>query len=785
MAYPTEGCFIGTMLPQSFLDDFLSEGVNLAPTPGADFTKVLPGGDVTHDMCMPFVRVVQKHELLPGLRLFVARTKKRWNEEKTSRAQDGDQEMPGAAKATFDLCPTMAARKEPTVRGQNKKKSTNIAEYYNFATSLLGIELRRTPEADPFTEPEDYELSRASPLSGQAPDLPPPVSSKANPVSPLSISQRLRRVSPAPYRHDDTLPAAAPGEHTQDGQQSQLHPFSQTSSTGPFRNPVERETEAGTEFRRSLVSHAHAQFARQHRTHFFQLILANRWARFVRWDRSGAVVSSRFDYVHEPAILCEFLWRFAHLSDQKRGLDSTVSLASRQETSLFEDAVKAFLSDMKASSKDGRPMRHLPGAEITLDPSETYPTWSVQVSTENPGEYTGLIVRRPFTVHSSLLGRATRAYIAYDLRERRLVFLKDAWRIDHPKLQAESTTYRYLKQHEVPFIPELLYGGDVIGSNNKPQQTLSQAYADLDEEWCRYEGSFERYIHHRVVQDVAYPLGSALDEREFLQAIHDSLCAISSAYDVAGVLHRDLSMENIMLDTKGRGILNDWDHAGNKDSRARGIGTWRFMSLCLLENPTKIHDVADDLESVFWVMTYGSLKRFARSNQAQLMRFFDYQTVDPENGQKVGGQLKEGCIFGPRLRNIAFTSDSLQDLIHKAKLTWFGYYTILQGNMDLDSSPLTKGIMLEQHEQAKRPAFWVDLFAKALHAHDARQLAAEQTTPVLTKAPEAPTLPSPRSWLKEDQPETSAQENNNKRKACDDLQEPGVRRSKRLKGLRG
>ena len=532
MTNPTEGCFIGTMLPRSFLDDFLDEGVALPPTPNTDFTKVFSDGDDTHDICTSFVsqlclsliglpsdpnivtvvlqmRAVKKSRLLPGLRLFVARTKKRWN-EKTYGRQEGSE----ATGATVDMCPTMTVRKEPTVR-RKRGKSTTTAEYYNFATSLLGIEIRRAPEADPFTEPEDYESSRASPSSGGTPNSPPSSSSKAVPPSPPSVS---RAGLPTSHQRSDVSP-----ERMQQGEPHQ-RPDSQTSSSGPTHHPVERETEEGVVFRRSLVSHAYAQFARQHRTHFFQLILVDRWARFVRWDRSGAVVSSRFDYVLEPAFLCEFLWRFAHLSDERRGLDPTATLASRKEISLFEEAVKAFLSDMEAGLQDGRPLRHLPGAEKTLDPSETYPTWRVRVPKETSSGYMDLIIRRPFAGHSSLLGRATRAYIAYDLHEQRLVFMKDAWRIDHPKLQAESKTYGFLKQHGVPFVPELLSGGDVMSRKGKPQRTLTQTYAVLAEEWCRYGGSFERYFHHRVVQDIAYPLDSALDEREFLQAIHDSIC---------------------------------------------------------------------------------------------------------------------------------------------------------------------------------------------------------------------------------------------------------------------
>ena len=36
-----------------------------------------------------------------------------------------------------------------------------------------------------------------------------------------------------------------------------------------------------------------------------------------------------------------------------------------------------------------------------------------------------------------------------------------------------------------------------------------------------------------------------------------------------GVLHRDISYNNIMLDDKGNAVVNDWEHAGlvNPDSK--------------------------------------------------------------------------------------------------------------------------------------------------------------------------------------------------------------------------
>lgn len=43
------------------------------------------------------------------------------------------------------------------------------------------------------------------------------------------------------------------------------------------------------------------------------------------------------------------------------------------------------------------------------------------------------------------------------------------------------------------------------------------------------------------------------------------------AYDTAGLLHRDISMGNILIDSHGRGLLSDWDHAGEANVHAGRI----------------------------------------------------------------------------------------------------------------------------------------------------------------------------------------------------------------------
>ncbi|KAK0472345.1 hypothetical protein IW261DRAFT_1286387, partial [Armillaria novae-zelandiae] len=41
----------------------------------------------------------------------------------------------------------------------------------------------------------------------------------------------------------------------------------------------------------------------QHCSHLFTILVCGRFARFIRWDQSGAIVSKRFDYSKVKALL--------------------------------------------------------------------------------------------------------------------------------------------------------------------------------------------------------------------------------------------------------------------------------------------------------------------------------------------------------------------------------------------------------------------------------------------------------------------------------------------------
>ncbi|KAI0689503.1 hypothetical protein BC835DRAFT_1282811, partial [Cytidiella melzeri] len=369
----------------------------------------------------------------------------------------------------------------------------------------------------------------------------------------------------------------------------------------------EKEGLAASQIRGQLIIYATEMFAHQQRTHLFQLLICGENARFICWDHAGAIVSNSFNYTKEPQLLAEFFWRHNHMSEEDMGWDPTARLVRKADEGVFKESIDTFRETAH---------RKLPNIDDTFHGN--YPVYEMSAGDDECNMR--LLVRRPIFKPTSALGRATRGYVAVSKEDRAVLFLKDTWRVNHPLLKTESEVYRLLESYGVPHVPRMICGGDVKGSNGKGQttrcldwmmmQTLPVGYAML-----------RVHVHHRIVQRLAYPIESAKDSKEYMTAFYDVL-VIERAHETEHkILHRDISLGNVMLgddvDENGKesaiGQLGDWDHACALtpgeiyEHQKFRSGTWAFMSIALLRDNTKAHEILDDLESVFWTLLYGAL----------------------------------------------------------------------------------------------------------------------------------------------------------------------------------
>lgn len=305
-----------------------------------------------------------------------------------------------------------------------------------------------------------------------------------------------------PFFTAEELKGKADGTVIKDGPEGPLLTFA--------KNDEELERIRGP-----LTAYATEVFDHQHRTHIFQLLVCGRRARFIFWDHSGALVSDAFDYTDKSELLVEFFWRYNRMTPEARGVDVTAQLASVEEQALFNDQVGQLI---KAMNDPLDKQRKIPNAEQTLDPS--FPVYRVTVL-DISGKSEDVLIRAPFVRSHSALGRATRGYIAYVPSSEKLKFLKDTWRVEHPRLTAERLLYSKLEKANVPNVPKGAFGGDV-SANGERSRTRCREWAGEQELKVAID-SIRRFHHHRLLQELAYPVGTAPNAYEFVYAFRDCI----------------------------------------------------------------------------------------------------------------------------------------------------------------------------------------------------------------------------------------------------------------------
>ena len=317
-----------------------------------------------------------------------------------------------------------------------------------------------------------------------------------------------------------------------------------------------------------LTAYATATLGAQYRTHLFMVLIAGEYARLIRWDRGGAVVTERIPFNKEPHFL-DFLTRYDITSREDRGHDSTVSVPSEGE---IESAMRVVKEWAKAKAFLVVTMSHrrfiIPRPEVRLDIP---------------------------------VGRWTRSSIAFDVDKQCRVYLKDSWRIRLDDIEPEGEIYHRLHRSNVPNIPPCLLSGDVGDDTHHQSRTheVSHEYNPHHSYW-----KITVHRHYRIVLGaIGRPLEKFTHTQELVKAMHAALkgkitifLAVSlhnltyiTAHEAAyksGVLHRDISPGNILIvdsdelprDDQPKseidgGMLIDWDLSKfvSQDDRPSGI----------------------------------------------------------------------------------------------------------------------------------------------------------------------------------------------------------------------
>jgi hypothetical protein len=300
-----------------------------------------------------------------------------------------------------------------------------------------------------------------------------------------------------------------------------------------------------------ITAYATSILGVQYRTHTFMVFIVDDYARLLRWDRGGVVVTEPIRFNEDPHLF-DFLIRYDAADSKVRGHDSTVKLPNDDEIKL----AKAAVSELARAN-----------SFLAVDISDRR-----------------YIIQSPQSRPRIPVGRWTRPSFAYDVKGNCRVLLKDSWRVLMPGIQPEGDIYQRLHEQRVPNIPRYLVAGDVGDDTHHRSRTdeVIDKYVTPHPCW-----KITPHRHYRIVLGT---IGRRLVEfkytKEFVSAMHAALkgeitmflavslrsltriIAHEAAYG-AGILHRDISAGNILIVGKEElnsedlniegGMLIDWD----------------------------------------------------------------------------------------------------------------------------------------------------------------------------------------------------------------------------------
>ncbi|KAL5480747.1 hypothetical protein ACEPAI_9687 [Sanghuangporus weigelae] len=621
---------IGPMPVKEFIDEFLPPATEQMPDPSGAFDKVPASVKDEKDIYDPLTKAINEHGRCPSVQFCIT-------------ADIAEKEKSGRGALKPDVCgytrkdAKRMKRKKRKAKGKKKHRSNKTAVKYesNLGLSELFVEIKR--HHDPICEHDSHD-------------------------------EENRKLSKSFFACDNHL----------DG-----------NNQNPHNDPASAQEE-----RRNFgqnVAYASENCARQHRMFSFSVMVIGTRARFFRWDRAGAIVTEAFDYKEYPELLCEFLWRFHLANPVQRGFDPTVTTASKAEEKLFKKLIREHvglqlgISDAKSKKLDEGLKQHYEPDKVT----------KVEVYKRGQSTPDFYLVSVPQKSPLSAAGESTRAYWAVKLQGQNkgvVKFLKDGWRITVDGAALEGDVYDEMMREEVDNIcdlesygdvpefeqeasdteqelsdEELLAGdrpdsNDVIGmgpNSYAAQSTKTNEF--INAEWacdCLQKDLGMRIvkrIHYRIVlKQAGYTLKTFTGSRELFGAVKNVLKALDSAYKRCRRIHRDVSLENIILyrDVPAgcrRGLLIDWASSTVEDRPIAPMtyfrtASWAFVSGRILNgNGFELQTKEDDMESLFYVAMYSSLRWLPHNDVSNLgtwmYAFFD-ETERDENGREHGGKSK-------------------------------------------------------------------------------------------------------------------------------------------------
>jgi hypothetical protein len=466
---------------------------------------------------------------------------------------------------------------------------------------------------EPQTAPSRYSKRKLGPSTtglpsldqvSSVPDLPMPRKRPAD--EPLVSSRKTQKV------HYRSTPGGASGRVAERGPR------------GLQTNEPDRQKEAYIQVGRYLLEQFSVPAFRSHAT--IGLVDRDR-IQFYHANHSVILVSSAISF---------------SASDRTGGLDKLIAIViAFSRLSLCDNGILHNLHDGKLFRDNG----DLPTSKLAHG--------AVRMQEGNKLEFGGNEGTEPFTLtygevishEPSLAGRSTAVLHATSPKWKDIdLVVKISWpgsdRIPENlflekaiKTANSAPAGKWALNH----LPRVLFAQDVVFGSDSTHGKVGSLFDDA--KFVDGEYKYERRTLRIIIQERLYPLKTLTNVKDIAQVLLDVACStrlpfaswISCTYagsvhrwlrDHAGILHRDLSLNNIMYriikqmndagvaEEKVYGVLADYDLASwtrsltpdyTKTSQQR-TGTPPYMAHGLLDGSDSLHLYRHDVESLFYIM---------------------------------------------------------------------------------------------------------------------------------------------------------------------------------------
>lgn len=250
-------------------------------------------------------------------------------------------------------------------------------------------------------------------------------------------------------------------------------------------------TQASEEVTGQITSYMAAWQVSQHRVHMYSFVVSGRFIQLLRWDRAGAIVSKRLNYVENPRPVLDFFHSLALMDAEELGWDTTVTNATTEE----EDRYKK--------------------SKFRFAPLTPYLVKFAVNLSDGKRRFVVACACASF-LSRSVLGRGTRGHhgvlLGDSTGEDKAVYLKDTW--NDVEGEEEHEIYEKLREKGVRSILECYGGGNVVDSAGSVQSTLTQEY---------FGDRMHKRRHYRIVLEPAIPLSDFKDPYELTGLLIDVL----------------------------------------------------------------------------------------------------------------------------------------------------------------------------------------------------------------------------------------------------------------------